>query len=141
MALLAASERYPILVPSLSLAVLAHAIFSLGGYCFANARVRQNLTRSVMKCMGKKVPLLESTSIGGIAATSTHNISGQSVSKIKLYFLNYLLICCFRDQPWRTEVQDLKGTAGTLVFLLRVQLPGLLPKLVLVPIGKIYNLP
>ncbi|KAK4875010.1 hypothetical protein RN001_011432 [Aquatica leii] len=78
LALLAASERYPLLTPLLSFSVLAHAVFSLGGYCFANARVRQNLLRSVMRCMGKKVPLLETTSTAAVVSSSSHNISGQS---------------------------------------------------------------
>lgn len=98
LALLAASERYPLLTPLLSIAVLSHAVFSLGGYCFANNRVRQNLmryvkyilynffynlnffSRSIMKCMGKKVPLLETTSVVGVPSSSSHNMSGQSVS-------------------------------------------------------------
>ncbi|XP_031351868.1 protocadherin-like wing polarity protein stan isoform X2 [Photinus pyralis] len=78
LALLAASERYPLLTPLLSIAVLTHAVFSLGGYCFANTRVRQNLLRSVMRCMGKKVPLLETTSTAAVVSSSSHNISGQS---------------------------------------------------------------
>lgn len=45
LALLAGSERHPLLTPFLSLSVLLHAIFSLAGYCFANNRVRQNLLR------------------------------------------------------------------------------------------------
>lgn len=45
LALLAASEQHPLLLPLLSVAVLVHAAFSLAGYCFANNRVRQNLIR------------------------------------------------------------------------------------------------
>ncbi|XP_025834517.1 protocadherin-like wing polarity protein stan [Agrilus planipennis] len=82
LAILTASEHYPILTPLLSIAVLIHAAFSLGGYCFANARVRQNLIRSIMRCMGKKVPLLETTSTAGIASTSSHNINVQGRSAL-----------------------------------------------------------
>lgn len=45
LSLLSASENHPLLTPFLSLAVLLHAAFSLGGYCFANNRIRQNLFR------------------------------------------------------------------------------------------------
>lgn len=45
LALIAASENHPMLTPALSIAVLLHAAFSLGGYCFANNRIRQNLFR------------------------------------------------------------------------------------------------
>lgn len=82
LALLAASERHPLLTPALSVAVLLHAAFSLGGYCFANNRVRQNLIRSIMKCMGKKVPLLETTSAVGVPSTSSQNINIQSRSAL-----------------------------------------------------------
>lgn len=80
LALLNASERLPVLTPALSAAVLIHAAFSLGGYCFANNRVRENLFRSIMKCMGKKVPLLETPSVVGVQSMSSQNISAQSVS-------------------------------------------------------------
>lgn len=79
LAVLGASERHPLLTPFLSIAVVIHAGFSLGGYCFANNRVRQNLIRSIMKCMGKKVPLLETTSVIGVASSSSQNVTGQSV--------------------------------------------------------------
>ncbi|KAJ8975858.1 hypothetical protein NQ317_015895 [Molorchus minor] len=82
LALLDASEKHPLLTPFLSAAVLVHAGFSLAGYCFANNRVRQNLLRSVLKCMGKKVPLLETTSVVGVPSTSTQNISTQSRSAL-----------------------------------------------------------
>lgn len=101
LALLAASERHPLLTPFLSAAVLIHAAFSLAGYCFANNRVRQNLIRSIMRCMGKKVPLLDTTSVVGVPSTSSQNISGQSVSvSMKSRFSFYRLNC--RDQHWRT---------------------------------------
>lgn len=82
LALLNASERLPILTPALSVAVLLHAAFSLGGYCFANNRVRENLLRSIMKCMGKKVPLLETPSVVGVQSMSSQNISAQSRSAL-----------------------------------------------------------
>lgn len=78
LALLMASDHSPLLTYLLSLAVLIHAIFAILGYCFVNQRVRQNLFRSVMYCMGKKVPLLETTSVMGGASTSSHNINMQA---------------------------------------------------------------
>ncbi|CAG9761162.1 unnamed protein product [Ceutorhynchus assimilis] len=82
LALLAASERHPLLMPFLSVAVLVHAAFSLAGYCFANNRVRQNLLRTFMRCMGKKVPLLDTQSVVGVPSTSSQNISAQSRSAL-----------------------------------------------------------
>lgn len=84
LALLNASERLSLLVPCLSAAVLVHAGFALGGYCFANNRVRENLLRSIMKCLGKKVPLLETPSVVGVQSMSSQNIGGQSVG-LRLY--------------------------------------------------------
>ncbi|CAH1153853.1 unnamed protein product [Phaedon cochleariae] len=82
LALLDASERHPLLTPFLSLAVLVHAGFSLAGYCFANNRVRQNLLRSILRCMGKKVPLIDTTSVVGVPSTSSQNINAQSRSAL-----------------------------------------------------------
>ncbi|XP_050305133.1 protocadherin-like wing polarity protein stan isoform X2 [Anthonomus grandis grandis] len=82
LALLAGSERHPLLMPFLSLAVLVHAAFSLAGYCFANSRVRQNLLRTFMRCMGKKVPLLDTHSVAGVPSTSSQNIAAQSRSAL-----------------------------------------------------------
>ncbi|XP_060527638.1 protocadherin-like wing polarity protein stan isoform X2 [Cylas formicarius] len=82
LALLAASERHPLLMPLLSCAVLIHAAFSLAGYCFANNRVRQNLLRTFMRCLGKKVPLLDTASVAGVPSTSSQNITIQSRSAL-----------------------------------------------------------
>ncbi|KAG5887440.1 hypothetical protein JTB14_003292 [Gonioctena quinquepunctata] len=82
LALLDASERHPLLTPFLSIAVLVHAGFSLAGYCFANNRVRQNLLRSIMRCMGKKVPLIDTNSVVGVPSTSSQNINAQSRSAL-----------------------------------------------------------
>ncbi|XP_076265474.1 protocadherin-like wing polarity protein stan isoform X1 [Rhynchophorus ferrugineus] len=82
LALLAASERHPLLMPALSCAVLVHAAFSLAGYCFANNRVRQNLLRTFMRCLGKKVPLLDTQSVVGVPSTSSQNITGHSRSAL-----------------------------------------------------------
>lgn len=93
LAILAASEKHPLLTPALSAAVLIHAAFALAGYCFANNRVRQNLVRSVMRCMGKKVPLLETTSVVGVASASSQNISAQSVSDALLSRAAICFLC------------------------------------------------
>ncbi|XP_017787025.1 PREDICTED: protocadherin-like wing polarity protein stan isoform X1 [Nicrophorus vespilloides] len=82
LALLAASEKHPLLTPILSLAVLVHALFSLLGYCVANNRVRQNLVRTILRCMGRKVPLLETNSVAGVASTSSQNLNAQSRSAL-----------------------------------------------------------
>ncbi|XP_065173819.1 protocadherin-like wing polarity protein stan isoform X2 [Atheta coriaria] len=82
LALLAASEKHPLLTPFLSVAVLIHAIFSLLGYCIANNRVRQHLVHMILRCMGKKVPLLENNSVAGVGSTSSQNINAQSRSAL-----------------------------------------------------------
>ncbi|XP_066248043.1 protocadherin-like wing polarity protein stan isoform X1 [Euwallacea similis] len=82
LALLAATEQHPLLMPLLSVAVLVHAAFSLGGYCFANNRVRQNLIRTFMRCMGKKVSLSDTQSVVGVPSTSSQNLSAQSRSAL-----------------------------------------------------------
>lgn len=45
----------------LSASVVVHAIFCLIGYCIINKRVRENLRRTCLRCMGRKVPLLDSS--------------------------------------------------------------------------------
>ncbi|VEN51222.1 unnamed protein product, partial [Callosobruchus maculatus] len=85
-ALLNASERHTLLTPMLSAAVLVHAGFSLAGYCFANNRVRQNLARSIMRCIGKKVPLLDTGSVIGAPSTSSQNISHTPHSRSALAY-------------------------------------------------------
>lgn len=40
--------------------------------------------RSIMRCMGKKVPLIETTSVVGVPSTSSQNISAtQSVRALQ----------------------------------------------------------
>ncbi|XP_037874856.1 protocadherin-like wing polarity protein stan [Bombyx mori] len=56
----------------LSGAVLLHAIAASLGYIAFNVRVRDNLKRTVLRCMGKKVPLAD-TSV--IISSSAHNLS------------------------------------------------------------------
>lgn len=82
LAVLGASERHPFIMPTLSGVALVHAAFALGGYCFANSRIRQNLFRSIMRCMGKKVPLLDTGSVMGVPSTSSQNINVQSRSAL-----------------------------------------------------------
>lgn len=61
LAVLAVSERLPLVSYGLSVAVFSHSLFCLIGYCFVNERVRKNLRITVLRCMGKKVPLVEET--------------------------------------------------------------------------------
>lgn len=58
---LTASENSQLLSILLSVVVVIHAIFCLIGYCIINKRVRENLRHTALKCMGRKVPLLESS--------------------------------------------------------------------------------
>lgn len=58
---LTASENSQLLSILLSIVVVIHAIFCLIGYCVINKRVRENLRHTALKCMGRKVPLLESS--------------------------------------------------------------------------------
>ncbi|XP_033222286.1 protocadherin-like wing polarity protein stan isoform X3 [Belonocnema kinseyi] len=79
LAVLSASENSPTLSYLLSIAIVIHAAFSLIGYCFVNSRVRRNLFLSVLRCLGKKTPLLEG-SLGN--ASSNQNINGHSRSAL-----------------------------------------------------------
>ncbi|XP_012288367.1 protocadherin-like wing polarity protein stan [Orussus abietinus] len=79
LAVLGASENSPTLSYLLSVSVVAHAAFSLIGYCFVNGRVRRNLYLSLLKCMGKKSPLLEGSMGNG---SSSQNVNGHSRSAL-----------------------------------------------------------
>lgn len=61
LSVLTASETSELLTMLLSGAVVVHAIFCLIGYCIINKRVRENLRHSCLRCMGRKVPLLDSS--------------------------------------------------------------------------------
>ena len=74
LAVLSVSERLSLLSYMLSVAVLAHALFALIGYCFLNTRVRRNLYVSLLRCVGKKVPL--DSSEGTTGGTSSHSHQG-----------------------------------------------------------------
>ncbi|XP_059052501.1 protocadherin-like wing polarity protein stan [Achroia grisella] len=56
----------------LAAAVAAHAALAALGLVLANVRVRDNLRRTILRCMGKKVPLVD-TSI--IVSSSAQNLS------------------------------------------------------------------
>ena len=73
-----ASENSPTLSYLLSIAVVVHASFSLIGYCFINGRVRRNLYLSLLRCIGKKTPLLEGSMGNG---SSSQNVNGHSVRR------------------------------------------------------------
>lgn len=74
-----ASENSPTLSYLLSIAVVVHASFSLIGYCFINGRVRRNLYLSLLRCIGKKTPLLEGSMGNG---SSSQNVNGHSRSAL-----------------------------------------------------------
>lgn len=61
LAVLSASENSQLLSLLLCVVVVIHAIFCMIGYCVINKRVRENLHRICLRCMGKKVPLLDSS--------------------------------------------------------------------------------
>lgn len=71
LAVLAASENSQLLSILLSAVVVLHAIFCLVGYCIINKRVRENLHRSFLRCMGRKVPLMEASLV---VSSSSQNI-------------------------------------------------------------------
>ncbi|XP_055850573.1 protocadherin-like wing polarity protein stan isoform X3 [Episyrphus balteatus] len=72
LAVLAASENSQLLSILLSAVVVLHAIFCLIGYCIINKRVRENLHRTFLRCMGRKVPLLDSSLV---VSNSSHNVN------------------------------------------------------------------
>jgi len=72
LAVLAASENSQLISILLSITVLLHSIFCMIGYCIINKRVRENLHRSFLRCMGKKVPLIDSSLI---VSSSSQNIN------------------------------------------------------------------
>ncbi|XP_053689361.1 protocadherin-like wing polarity protein stan isoform X2 [Sabethes cyaneus] len=74
LAVLAASESSQLLKILLSVTVIVHAFFSVIGYCIINKRVRENLHRTFLRCMGRKVPLLDSSLA---VCNSAQNINGQ----------------------------------------------------------------
>lgn len=71
LAILAASDNSQYLSILLSLVVLIHAVFCLIGYCIINQRVRENLKRTFLVCIGRKVPLLDSSMA---ASSSSQNV-------------------------------------------------------------------
>ncbi|KAG7212572.1 hypothetical protein KM043_012871 [Ampulex compressa] len=79
LAVLNASENSPTLSYLLSIAIVLHAAFSLIGYCFINGRVRRNLYLSLLRCIGKKTPLLEGSMGNG---SSSQNVNGHSRSAL-----------------------------------------------------------
>lgn len=75
LAVLSASENSQLLSLGLCVVVVIHAIFCLIGYCVINKRVRENLNRTVLRCMGKKVPLLDSSMGASNSSHTAHNRS------------------------------------------------------------------
>jgi hypothetical protein len=102
LAVLSVSERLPLLSYLLSAAVLAHAMFALIGYCFLNTRVRRNLYISLLRCVGKKVPLDSSEVTTG--GTSSHSHQGGSASQQHSVWKNSVFIFYFTLTFIRFEV-------------------------------------
>lgn len=69
LSVLTASENSQFLSLLLSVCIILHAIFCLIGYCIINKRVKENLNRTVLRCLGRKVPLLDSSAV---ASNSSH---------------------------------------------------------------------
>ncbi|KAJ8732953.1 hypothetical protein PYW07_015552 [Mythimna separata] len=67
-----AGSRRDALSAALAAAVAAHAAAASLGYIAFNIRVRDNLKRTVLRCLGKKVPLVD-TSV--IISSSAQNLS------------------------------------------------------------------
>lgn len=78
LSVLAASETSEILSLALSGCVVVHAFFSIVGYCIINKRVRENLHNTFLRCMGRKVPLLDSTVVSTSTSVRTPGFSGYS---------------------------------------------------------------
>lgn len=78
LSVLAASETSEILSLALSACVVVHAFFSIVGYCIINKRVRENLHNTFLRCMGRKVPLLDSTVVSTSTSVRTPGFSGYS---------------------------------------------------------------
>jgi cadherin EGF LAG seven-pass G-type receptor 1 len=78
LSVLAASETSEILSLALSACVVVHAFFSIIGYCIINKRVRENLHNTFLRCMGRKVPLLDSTVVSTSTSVRTPGFSGYS---------------------------------------------------------------
>lgn len=79
LAVLTASENSQLLTMLLSATVVFHAFFCLIGYCIINKRVRENLNRTFLRCIGRKVPLLDSSqavSVSSQNATSNPRSPG-----------------------------------------------------------------
>lgn len=79
LAVLAASENSQMLTMLLSGTVVFHALFCLIGYCIINKRVRENLNHTFLRCLGRKVPLLDSSqavSVSSQNATSNPRSPG-----------------------------------------------------------------
>lgn len=74
LAVLSASENSQLLTILLSITIVLHAIFCLIGYCIINKRVRENLRRTFLRCMGRKVPLLDSSLA---VSSSSQNVGSQ----------------------------------------------------------------
>ncbi|XP_023246804.1 protocadherin-like wing polarity protein stan [Copidosoma floridanum] len=79
LAVLGASENSSTLSYMLSVAIVVHATFSLVGYCFINGRVRRNLYLSLLRCIGKKAPLLDASVANGSSSQNVNaNITKRS---------------------------------------------------------------
>lgn len=75
LAVLAASENSQLFTILLSIVILIHAVFCLIGYCIINKRVRENLQHTFLRCMGRKVPLLDSSLA---ISNSSQNVGSQA---------------------------------------------------------------
>lgn len=80
LAVLAASENSQLLTMLLSGTVVFHALFCLIGYCIINKRVRENLNHTFLRCLGRKVPLLDSSQAVSVSSqnAATNGFAGGS---------------------------------------------------------------
>lgn len=105
LAVLNASENSSTLSYLLSVAIVVHAAFSLIGYCFINGRVRRNLYQSLLRCIGKKTPLLEGSMGNG---SSSQNVNGHSVHN---------LISCYKYLKYECiNIDDYISALGVSLF-------------------------
>ncbi|KAF9822527.1 hypothetical protein SFRURICE_010278 [Spodoptera frugiperda] len=85
-ALLLGSEvggRRDALSAALAAAVAAHAAAAALGYIAFNIRVRDNLKRTVLRCLGKKVPLVDTSIIVSSSAQNLSQVNSRSDGQLR----------------------------------------------------------
>lgn len=77
--LIVATERDVILTYLLSVVVVLQAWFTLGGFCFGNARIRASLCSVFLNLLGRKVPPIPEEDIDSPVKSVVHPIHNPTV--------------------------------------------------------------